>query len=157
MLYREVKNDTIALMTYSFLCMKDYDDLIQFWIRDSIVFKETVSQKYPEPFERSKFWLMLASHEVVGYIETLRYLNRSEFQLILCSIEVRDEYRGIGLSRELVNIVEEIENLTLYTTGSFTPEGKKALSFLPLAPGGVGYGFKSMTFVKSWPLLITKH
>lgn len=104
-------------------------------------------------------WYRLADGTPVGMIH---WSDRKEERevAVICDIEVREEYRGSGHARRMIQEVEERIGRPLHTTGSFTPEGRAALEAKtpqhPWWPESE-YGFDSMTFVHDWDDLRTKH
>lgn len=81
---------------------------------------------------------------------------------MLADIEVRDEYRGARVAQGLVKELEILFEEKLYTTGNFTPEGYRHLTFLEVLPEAYNGStsrvvFRTMNFVLDWPLLIPKH
>lgn len=99
----------------------------------------------------AKHWWLHEDGAPVAYLHTLRYLNRDEYQFVLCDIEVRETHRGRGLARAVITAAEEVEGLTLYTSGGFTPLGAQALGWLPVMPGQEpGVKFDDMPFVEDW-------
>lgn len=71
---------------------------------------------------------------------------------VVCDVEVRDGYRGMGLCRKFIVELEKAIGEKLYTTGSFTPEGFQALAHvLPVRDNGKAtINTPSMTFVEDW-------
>lgn len=106
-----------------------------------------------------KAWYRLPDGTPVGMIHWSDRKGEREVAVV-CDIEVREEYRGSGHARRMIQEVEERIGRRLHTTGSFTPEGREALEALtpqhPWEPKP-RYGFDSMTFVHDWDDLRTKH
>lgn len=104
-----------------------------------------------------RYWYILPNGQVVATMECLLY-QREAHPFVLGDIEAHPLYRGIGMAHELVRVAEAYERETLYTTGMFTPEGKRSLTFIPLLPDyEPQLAFDSMSFVKSWSGLEAKH
>lgn len=84
------------------------------------------------------------------------------FRFVLECIEIREEYRGQGLAKFLIEEVENYIGETLYSTGHFTPLGYESLNgLLPVADNSAynNYGkesveFEDMSFVKDWDRMI---
>lgn len=86
--------------------------------------------------------------------------------LALCDLEVRPEYRGKGLAKEIIRRVQESEDgKILYTSGCYTKTGYERLvrngeGLVPMQQWRVRYGdthheaFKDMTFVRDWDKMI---
>lgn len=117
---------------------------------DSTMLVENAS-RYNPAYKRG--WLRLADGTVVGMIHWSNREGESERPCI-CDIEVREEYRGQGYAKRLIHAVEDQIGDRLHTTGSFTPEGRAALSETPQRPGfpveGPKHDFRSMNFVHDW-------
>lgn len=112
---------------------------------------EQASRYHPE-YRRG--WLRLADGTPVGMIHWSEKTGEYERPCI-CDIEVREEYRGRGYAKRLIHAVEDQLGDRLHTTGSFTPEGRAALSHeTPQHPGfpveGPQHDFRSMNFVHDW-------
>lgn len=115
---------------------------------------ESTDYSYPVSRKRFTSWFVL-NGVPVGMIHFLMGGNEVP---VLCDIEIREEYRGRGLSRRFVSLLEEfVVEGTLYTSGHYTPEGFRSLSsWLPLKPDAAEYGdtaaiyFRSMNFVTNW-------
>lgn len=104
--------------------------------------------------EDSHWWLILDG-EPAAYLHTLRYLRHDNFPFVLCDIEVRDTFRGRGLTRTLVSAAEHATGQRLHTSGGFTPLGAAALAWMPLVPGSEepGVKYRDMAFVADWDSL----
>lgn len=105
------------------------------------------------------FWLLFPCGTPVGFCRTLYYSNRDTHRLVLGDIEIREQYRGGGLAHEFTDAIRNYYGgETLWTTGSFTPDGAHALSFLPLIPSHKPpVVFGAMTFVLDWNNLVEKY
>lgn len=113
---------------------------------------------YGVSFERNQHWLLTPESKALVYCSVLWEPTKPEYRLTLCDIEVRPGYQGAGLAHEMARLVEAHYDATLWTTGSFTPEGARALAFLPVLPGHeAGVKFSSMAFVKDWENLVPAH
>lgn len=104
-------------------------------------------------------WYRLPDGTPVGMIH---WSNRQEEYTVpcICDIEVREEYRGQGHARRMIQEVEQRTGVRLHTTGGFTPEGRAALEAMtpqhPFMPKPQ-YGYDSMAFVHDWDDLVSKH
>lgn len=83
------------------------------------------------------------------------FTGDTEPTLLLCDIEVREEYRRQGYSKEIIEHANEHFGMQVMTTGSYTPEGLAALKGrVPLARGSKEDedkpSFRSMNFVEDW-------
>jgi GNAT superfamily N-acetyltransferase len=138
---------------------RDYDNLFQLWLPDgSRLFLEEkpITHFLPVAGLRKQYWLQFSTGLFVAFMEAVSY-EREKDSFILSAIEVRPSHRGLGLARELVRIVEELEGTELHTTGGFTPEGIRALAFLPLIEGyWPTECFPTMDFVEDWEELESK-
>lgn len=75
--------------------------------------------------------------------------------LHLCDIEVRNNYRQQGWVKKIAAMIEERENGTLYTSGSYTTLGYNRIAGLfPIHPSNKNSyhaeEFGDMTFVHDW-------
>ena len=138
---------------------RDYSDMVRTELSDGSALLTEVKRIHGVyPMERAQHWLIFPNAIPVAFCESLFKSKEDAHRLTLCDIEVRDEYRGAGLTREIVRAVEFYYNEeTMWTTGSFTPEGAKALGFLPVLPDHCAeVRFRSMNFVRDWNNLIPK-
>ena len=98
---------------------------------------------------------------VIGYIcywydPSLEKSNT--YRLVLESIEVRPNFQGQGLTKFMINSVQNHVNEIMNTTGSFTPQGYTSLAgYLPLVDDSQGniIEFEDMSFVKDWDRMKT--
>ena len=100
-----------------------------------------------------KQWWLLCNNIPVAHLKTLGYSTDSngECRLMLCDVEVRESYRGQGLTRTLISAVEKIEGQPMWTSGGFTPLGAQALSWMRVCPWDTpGVKYKDMAFVQDW-------
>lgn len=76
---------------------------------------------------------------------------------VICDVEVRTEYRGVGLGIDTVREIESHIGSRLHTSGSFTPKGFRSLSsglaYLPGTEIDAGIKFNDMFFVNDWNCL----
>lgn len=106
-----------------------------------------------------KAWYRLPDGTPVGMIH---WSDREEEYTVpcICDIEVREEHRGQGHARRMIQEVEARIGGRLHTTGSFTPEGRTALEAKtpqhPWIPKEE-HGCSPMTFVHDWDDLRAKH
>lgn len=103
-------------------------------------------------------WLLVDGVEV-AYLSLMMvdeyFTGDTAPTLLVCDIEVREEYRGRGYSKEIVKAASEHFGIQVMTTGSYTPEGLVALKGrIPLARGSkedeTKPSFRSMKFVEDW-------
>lgn len=134
---------------------RDYDSMIQSHLEDGSILFSDIKTFGASSFERGQHWLILSSGNTVAFCESLYRSTENEYKLVLCNIEVRDTYRGAGIAREIIRRVEAYYEAPMWTTGSFTPDGFRALSFLPVYPWETaGVKFNPMNFVKNWENLV---
>jgi GNAT superfamily N-acetyltransferase len=100
-----------------------------------------------------KQWWLLRDGTPVAFVSTLTFTDGRQagcdFQL--CDIEVRPEYRRQGLTHTLIEAVEKIEGMPIWTSGGFTPLGAEALGWLRVKPWEEpGVKYRDMTFVNDW-------
>lgn len=113
---------------------------------------------YPGGPKKYRTWLLVDGIEV-AYLNLMMvdeyFTGDTEPTLLLCDIEVREEYRRQGYSKEIIKQANEHFGMPVLTTGSYTPEGLAALKGrIPLARGSKEDdqepSFRSMTFVEDW-------
>lgn len=91
-------------------------------------------------------------------IAMIRYMVNERGLATLCDIEVRSTARGYGVGAWFISWLEtHVVKSTLYTTGSYTPEGYRSLKdHLLISPEYVnmypepGVRHSSMAFVHNW-------
>lgn len=99
------------------------------------------------------FWL-IEDGVTVAYMKAQHEQNDGSNRLYLYDIEVRNNYRGLGLSTEIMNQACELFNVEKIShTGGYTPDGFERIF------GRVHYAgyetvtqamFDPMTFVEDW-------
>lgn len=114
---------------------------------------ELKTRKERSPFATEYKFALCINNTPVAY---LKLLVKEEFNGMasLCTIETRPGYQGKGYATELIAKAEEATNLTIGTTGGFTPEGFNAFNNkLPRIgnnPKPTTPTFESMTFINNW-------
>lgn len=113
---------------------------------------------YMKGHKEYRTWLLVDGIEV-AYLSVMLvdeyFTGDTTPTLLLCDIEVREEYRRQGYSKEIIKAVSEHFGQQVLTTGSYTPEGLAALKGrVPLARGSkednTKPSFRSMNFVEDW-------
>ena len=81
-------------------------------------------------------------------------VRETDAELTLCDVEVREGHQGKGYSEAFLSYVHHKKNKPVYGTGSFTPEGFRALGHKLAVGPETGQmprlNFDSMTFVEDW-------
>lgn len=96
-----------------------------------------------------------ATNTPVAYLSCLPQLKAAE----LCDIEVREEYRGHGYSKAIIEAAQEHFGKAIIHTGGYTPDGIERIAhyFRPqnivetMRPE-----FRPMSFVHDWEQMTTK-
>lgn len=95
-------------------------------------------------------WWLVRDGKPVGYCKTVLD-PREAVPHVLMEIEIRRQFRGMGLTKILTKAVTESTGLQLHSTGNWTESGARALTHLPLAPGYVGeVSHPEAIYVKDW-------
>lgn len=114
---------------------------------------ELKTRKEVAPFATEYKFALCINNTPVAY---LKLLTKEEFNGMasLCTIETRPGYQGKGYAKELLHRAEKEINLTIGTTGGFTPEGFNAfhgkLPRIGTNPEPIAPSFESMTFIQNW-------
>lgn len=81
--------------------------------------------------------------------------------LMLCDIEVRPGWRGNELGISLIRLIEQETQMTMYTSGNFTPKGLRSLSehlsVLGKEQEPTQPAHRDMTFVQDWDKKFPKY
>lgn len=142
------------------LAMRNVDnrrraDMTETWLDAVTVLLRHNWDRAWDTYQDVDHWWLVVDGAPVAYLHTLRHLSSDTHQYVLCDIEVREEHRGHGYARLIVEGATSIVGDTLYTSGGFTPLGAAALSWVPILPGQTpGVHYEDMPFVRDWDNLI---
>lgn len=96
------------------------------------------------------FFVYWSTGETVAYVSTYRYENKIVDHLLLCDIEVKEEYRGIGYACEALSVLAWDQKMSIgHEGGGYTPDGVNRIAqYFHTKPWRIVAEFSPITFVK---------
>lgn len=125
---------------------------------DTDVERLSVSSEHNKPFGKvSHIWLSDTEGHPIAYIK----VSQEEKGLYLYDIEVREEFRGHGLSKRIIKAVEKNTGMKMKHEGGYTPEGLRSVAPLFHDEKWIEEEkertFSSMKFVTDWDTKMPKY
>lgn len=136
---------------------REYNGMEQLGLTDSSLILIDLPQRQNET-NLIEHWYLFPNGTTVAYLTLVEHLNNADERYVIGSIEVREQYRGMGLVKEFIQALETHYNAPIYSSGLYTPIGLERLAHGARLKQGVTpqLAFKELSFVLDWTLLVSK-